>query len=137
MAVHLNRSAVTQARSLVGAGKVVRDERDAWSEHQPSAARENEFIRRHGWQDYGKWHLGVDDQQSEQTKARYKFPYGDFSRVHRCGVISAESRAGQYGYLDIERSARRLLNLIDARATRRSPVRKQSPRRKQPSAGRA
>lgn len=29
------------------------------------------------------WHLGVDDEASEHTKARYKFPYGDFARVHR------------------------------------------------------
>jgi hypothetical protein len=38
----------------------------------------------------------MDDEKSEDTKARYKFPYGDFEKVHRCGVLSAESRAGQY-----------------------------------------
>ena len=136
MTVHLHRSALTHARNLVRQGKVVRDERDAWSEHQPSAAKENEFIHRHGWREYGKWHLGVDDQENEETKARYKFPYGDFSRVHRCGVISAESRAGQYKYLDVERAATQLLRLIDARRTPRASARKRATRRKRATSNR-
>jgi hypothetical protein len=27
------------------------------------------------------------------TKRRYKFPYGDFKKAHRCGMLSAEFRA--------------------------------------------
>jgi hypothetical protein len=136
MAVTLHRSALTHARNLVKQGKAVRDERDAWSEHQPSAAKENEFIRRNGWREYGQWHLGVDTAADEETKARYKFPYGDFSRVHRCAVISAESRAGQYKYLDIERAAAQLLRLLGAGSKRRAPVRKAATRRRRATAGR-
>jgi hypothetical protein len=136
MAVTLHRSALTHARNLIKQGKAVRDERDAWSEHQPSAAKENEFIRRNGWREYGQWHLGVDAAADEETKARYKFPYGDFSRVHRCAVISAESRAGQYKYLDIERAAAQLLRLLDAGTKRRAPVRKAATRRRRATAGR-
>jgi hypothetical protein len=140
MAVQLHRSALTHAKNLIKRGKVVRDERDAWSEHQPSAAKENEYIRLHGWRAYGNWHLGVDEQQSEETKGRYKFPYGDFSRVHRSAVISAESRAGQYKYLDVERAASQLLRLIDAGRMRREPATKRAAkratRRKRAPAGR-
>jgi hypothetical protein len=46
MAVQLHRSALSHARNLIKLGKAVRDERDWWSEHQLSAAKENEFIRR-------------------------------------------------------------------------------------------
>jgi hypothetical protein len=63
---------------------------------------------------FAKWHLGIDDEHDEQTKQRYKFPYGDFKKVHRCAVISAESRAGQYKHFDIEKAAARLHELIDA-----------------------
>ena len=136
MAVTLHRSALTHARNLIKQGKAVRDERDAWSEHQPSAAKENEFIRRNGWREYGQWHLGVDTAADEETKARYKFPCGDFSRVHRCAVISAESRAGQYKYLDIERAAAQLLRLLDAGSKRRAPVRKAATRRRRATASR-
>jgi hypothetical protein len=130
MAVQLHRSALTHAKNLIKQGKAVRDERDAWSEHQPSAARENEFIRRHGWREYGKWHLGVESQEDEETKARYKFPYGDFTKVHRCAVISAESRAGQYKYLDVERATAQLLRLLDAKRQRRGPARAKLPQRR-------
>jgi hypothetical protein len=113
MPVKLNRTAFNHAKQLINEGKVVADERDAWSEHQPSTKKENEFIRLHGFYEYSKWYLGIDDEQEEDTKRRYKFPYGDFKKVHRCGVLSAESRAGQYKHFDVERAAAHLHGMID------------------------
>jgi hypothetical protein len=113
MAVKLNRKAYEHAKELIRDGKVVLDERDDWSEHQPSADEENHFIEEHGYGEYAKWHLGVDDEQREGTKGRYKFPYGDFEKVHRCGVLAAESRAGQYKHLDIEKGAAHLHGMLD------------------------
>jgi hypothetical protein len=115
MAATLNQRGFDHAKKLVEAGKVVLDERDDWSEHQPTAARENEFIERHGFDEYARWHLGVDPSHGEEAKARYKFPYGDFTAVHRCGVLSAEVRAAQQDYTDIEVAAAHLHGLLDAR----------------------
>ena len=116
MTVKLHRSGEAHAETLIREGRVVRDERDDWSEHQPSAEEENKFIERHGFTEYGKWHLGVDDEESADTKAHYKFPYGDFRKVHRCALLAAESRAGQYGHRDIELAAAHLHGAIDAKA---------------------
>jgi hypothetical protein len=116
MAVTLNRKAFDHAKALVNEGKVVRDNRDAWSEHRPTAQEENAFISTFGYAEYGKWHLGIDDEEREDTKAHYKFPYGDFKKVHRCAVLSAESRAGQYKYQDIENAIAHLHGMIDAKA---------------------
>jgi hypothetical protein len=113
MAVKLNRSAFEHAKELVGKGRVVVDERDAWSEHQPSAQEENEFIDAHGFGEYGKWHLGINDKEPKNTKKHYKFPYGDFEKVHRCALLSAESRAGQYKHFAIERAAAHLHGMIE------------------------
>jgi hypothetical protein len=113
MTVKLNREALEHARSLVKQGKVVRDERDDWSEHAPSAAEENTFVEKKGWNDYAEWYLGVDREESDETKGRFSFPFGDFSKVHRCGVISLESRAAQYDHNDIAKAAKELLELID------------------------
>ena len=113
MAVKLNEVAFNHARRLINQRKFVADERDAWSEDQPSTQEENDFIRQHGFNEYGKWHLGIDDEQNENTKRRYKFPYGDFIKVHRCAILSAESRAGQYEYFDIENAAAHLHGMID------------------------
>jgi len=54
MAVTLNRRAYEHAKELINKGRFVFDERDAWSEHRPSAQQENEFIRLHGFAEYGK-----------------------------------------------------------------------------------
>ena len=113
MTTRLNKHSCDFAQDRIKDGKVVHDERDDWSEHQPTAGQENEFIEAHGWDEYANWHLGVDDEASEHTKARYKFPYGDFARVHRCGVLSAEVRAGQNKYDDIEAAAVRLRDMMD------------------------
>ena len=117
MAVKLNREAFNYAKELVSDGRFVFDERDAWSEHQPSTQEENDFIERHGIDAFAKWHLGINDERPEDTKGHYEFPYGDFRNVHRCGVISAESRAGQYKHFDIENAAAHLHGMIDARAS--------------------
>jgi hypothetical protein len=114
MAVKLHRPGYDHARQLVGDEHVVLDERDAWSEHQPSAADENAFIDEHGWAEYGRWHLAVDDEANRETKGHYKFPYGDFSAVHRCAVLAAESRAGQRKYADVENAAAHLHGMLDA-----------------------
>ncbi len=113
MAVKLNKKAFDHAKRLVSAGEVVSDERDAWREHQPSAKEENAFIHQHGFREYSRWHLGIDDDEDEETKGRYKFPYGEFKRVHRCGVLSAESRAAQYKHFEIEKAAAKLHEMID------------------------
>ncbi|NII70414.1 hypothetical protein [Microbacterium ulmi] len=114
MGIELNEPALRQARSLVRDGKVVRDDRDAWSEAAPTADEENAFIERDGWTAYSHWHLGKDPDEDPRTKQAYSFPYGDFRRVHRAGVISGESRAGQYDHLEIRDALRALLELIDA-----------------------
>lgn len=113
MAAKLNRTALAQARRLIKEGKVQRDIRDDWSEHAPSTDQENSFIDKHGFKDFAAWHLGRDDEKTEGTKGSVSFPYGDFSKVHRCAVISLEGRAAQYGHDDIRDAARKLLELMD------------------------
>jgi hypothetical protein len=54
---------------LITAGKYVFDDRDAWSEHQPSAQQENDYIERHGIAECARWHLG-----STTSKTRTEGP---------------------------------------------------------------
>jgi hypothetical protein len=110
--IKVNPAAQEHAKNLIERGHVVVDKRNSWSEHQPSAEEENEFIRQHGFEEYAKWHLGIDDTHAETTKARYKFPYGDFKNVHRSALLAAKARARQHGYSDIENEAVQLLEMI-------------------------
>jgi len=110
--IKLNDNAVAFATQLIKEGHFTADGKGAWREHRPSADQENEFIRLHGFGEYAKWHLAVDERYAENTKRRYKFPYGDFSNVHRCGLLAARSRAAEYRYHDVEDAAVRLIQMI-------------------------
>jgi hypothetical protein len=112
--VKLNRTGFDFATRLVDAGKVVHDDRDMWSEHEPTAEEENAFIEQFGFTEYSRWHLGIDTGAPENTKGHYKFPYGDFIKVHRCGVLAAEVRAAQRKYEDIQAAAVHLHGMIDS-----------------------
>ena len=110
--IRLNENAFAFAEQLVREGHCIADGKGAWSVHRPSADEENEFIRLHGFPEYAKWHLGIDDRYPVNTKRRYKFPYGDFKNVHRSGLLAARARARQYGYTEIENAAAKLEQAI-------------------------
>ncbi|MCW2902966.1 MAG: hypothetical protein JWO67_5231 [Streptosporangiaceae bacterium] len=113
MAVKLSSRSFEYAKSLVKERRVVLDVMDDWSEHQPTAQQENDFIAKHGYGEFGRWHLAEDDEFGKETKSRYKFPYGDFENVHRCGVLAAEVRSGQRKYTDVELAAAHLHGMLD------------------------
>jgi len=108
-AIKLNLAALEFARQLIKEGRAVPDRKGAWRGDKPSTAQENEFIRAHGFNEYGKWHLGIDNRHSAGSKAHYKFPFGDFNSLHRCGLLAVKARAHEYGYGDIEAAADQLL----------------------------
>ena len=114
--VRLNPIALAYAKQLVADGRVVIDRKGAWAKDRPSTELDNEFIRVHGFSEYAKWHLGIDDRYRENTKQRYKFPYGDFKNVHRCGVLAVQTRAREYRYSEIENAAAELRAMIQAHA---------------------
>ena len=112
----LNERAVTHARKLIDARQYVLD--SDWGEVGPSADDENRFLERHSWEDYAAWHLGLTDDASDETKARYAFVFGDFRRIHRSGIIACHYRAAEWRHKEIELAAHELLQLIDHTAPR-------------------
>src|SRR5215207_3812004 len=107
----LNDAAVRKARALIDAGDV--DVTTPWSDAAPSASEENDQIEQHGYDGYGEWHLGIDPDASPETKGRFRFPYGDFSRVNRAALIHAKQRASQNDHDAIEKAADDLLQRLD------------------------
>jgi hypothetical protein len=115
--IPVHQNALAFASQLIQEGHLVADGKGAWREHRPSPAAENEFIRVHGFAEYAKWHLGLDERYAVNTKRRYKFPYGDFTNIHRCGLLAVKARARQYGYTQIESAAAELQRNLERRAT--------------------
>ena len=111
MGYDVNETGVRKALSLIQANQYTLD--SDWGDAQPAADEENDHIERHGWDGFAEWHLAVDPSQPTDTKERYGFPYGDFRRVHRTGLIAAKQRAAQYDHRDVERAADEVLSLLD------------------------
>ena len=109
----LNENAFAYAQELITQGHVVFDKKNEWGDHHPTAEQDNDFIRDHGFVEYSKWHLGIDPTHVQSSKARSKFPFGDFKNIHRCALLAVKSRAHQYGYSDIENAAERLLEMME------------------------
>lgn len=106
----VNKDAVRHAEKLIRQGKV--DSSTDWSDGQPSTDAENSFIDKNGYEAFGEWHLAIDPEASEDTKSRYAFPFGDFSKVYRDGLTSAKQRAAQNEHQEIERAADDLLDQL-------------------------
>lgn len=107
----VNDDAVAKARKMIDAGQY--DTQASWSDAAPSTDDGNAKIDRDGYEGYGEWHLGIDTGASEGTKDRYGFPFGDFRRVVRSGLIHARQRAAQNDHDAVERAAGELLDHLD------------------------
>lgn len=107
----LNKEAVQKTKDLIRKNQYVKE--SEWSKAQPQSDEGNEYLERHGWKEYGQWHLGIHEEESEETKGRYGFPIGDFRRVHRSGLVAAKQRAAQNDYTAIEEAADELLHMLD------------------------
>ena len=109
----VNKDGVAKACELIDAGKY--DDDTEWSDAAPSADEENAEIERHGHDGFGAWHLAVDPEASEETKRRYAFPYGDFSKVNRAALIHGKQRAVQNDHDAIAEVADQLLQRLDGK----------------------
>ena len=87
-----------------------------WGEVQPRAEDENAYLRRHSWEDYSAWFLGLTDGANDCTKGRYAFVIGDFRRVHRTGLIACHYRAAEWRHKAVELAAHDLLQLLDKKS---------------------
>jgi hypothetical protein len=109
----LNDSAVKHARTLIDHGDF--DDSTDWSEAAPSADDTNKLIDKKGFDEFTVWHLAINEDASEDTKGRFAFPYGDFSKVNRAALIHAKQRASQNDHAEIEKAAADLLEHLDHR----------------------
>ena len=109
----VNEEAMARAEELIAARRyVVRSE---WSDVQPDAAAENDFLEHHDWPAYSLWHLGLTKGAADETKARYAFVFGDFRRIHRSGLMACRFRATRWDHKAIELAAHDLIQKLDRR----------------------
>ena len=107
----VNRKAVAHARRLIDAHRYV--VRSDWGDVQPHADDQNAYLDAHDWDEYGAWHLGLNDNARDETKARHAFVFGDFRRLHRSALVACLYRAAEWEHMEIEQAAHNLLHYMD------------------------
>lgn len=106
----VNNSGVAYAKRLVASDDV--DLASPWSF---TSADGNKLLGPDGndWTNFASFHLAIDANVPEETKAHYKYPYGKDNKVYRRGVIAAKARAAQQGDTAISEAADSILQAID------------------------
>ncbi|HVQ88860.1 MAG TPA: hypothetical protein VMT88_11845 [Actinomycetes bacterium] len=112
----VNRAGVTNAKALIASRRYV--VRSRWSDVQPSANGENDYLETHSWSEYGSWHLAINDKAGEESKGRFAFGFGDFRRIHRSAIIACYFRAAEWDHKEVELAAHRLLQALDQQRQR-------------------
>ncbi len=110
----VNPDAVAWARHLIDSRQYVLE--SDWGTVQPRASQQNAYLKKHSWDDYARWHLGLTEGAADHTKARYAFVYCDLRRLHRTGLIACHYRAAEWRHKDIELAAHDLLQYLDNKA---------------------
>ncbi len=112
----LNRSGLNRAKALIRAGDYTSDA--AWGF---SAADGNKILGKSprdattaDWTRFGSWHLGLNRSGSENSKDRYRFPFGKGGKVYRRALAAIAQRASQFGYERIGNEASALIDMIRA-----------------------
>ena len=108
--IRINQQGVDHTRSLIESDRYVRD--SDWSEAQPSTDDENAYLSDHSWEEYGRWFLAIDEDAGEKSKDRYRFPVGDFTRIHRSGLIAAGQLADEWDHSGIREKVLSLLEEV-------------------------
>lgn len=108
MAVQLNPTGKANAKDLIKSGKVDKD--SSWS---ISADEEDTILGSNNWSEYARWFLGIDDSETAQTKAHYKYPFGKGGKVYRSALIAIRQRASQQDVSGVFDAAGELIDLID------------------------
>jgi hypothetical protein len=106
--VSVNSKGVTNANSLISAGKV--NMTASWSF---SASDGNKILGDNNWKKYGKWFLATRAGTDSETKEHFAYPFGKNGKIYRSGVIAAKTRASQQGATNVANAADKLLKKID------------------------
>lgn len=104
MTLKANLAGLEHAKQLIDDGLWALNTQ--WSANQPSPESEARYLSQHGEGDYARWFLVKDE-------SGYKFPIGDFRKVHRSGVVAARRYAEQNQLEDVVSAADEILDLFD------------------------
>lgn len=118
--IKLNDSGVANIKKLIAAGKV-----DSTSKWSFSGDDGNKILGDDNWTEYAKWFLAVDEAATEQTKERFKYPYGKNGKIYRSALRAIASRAAQSDFQELSEMASELLDALDKKKNQEKHMNKE------------
>jgi hypothetical protein len=107
-----NPKGISHANSLIASGDI--NKPSSWE--RPSVEMENAYIDENGWDEFGKWFLGVDTSMDKETKGHYGYIYtSDFKTVDREGLRAIRQRSAQNGLTSVFAAAGKMIEAIDGK----------------------
>ena len=114
MRITLNKKAFEFAKKLIHERKFSDKHGRPDAKHgHPTNDQENEFLKTHSWEEFGRWYLGAHQDRPENKRERYDFPMGDYTVLHRSDLLEIQKKSHEYNYDDITDAAKELVALID------------------------
>jgi HK97 family phage major capsid protein len=107
MTTVLNKTGERHASALIAGDGY--DDTDPWSF---DASDEDALLGKDGndWAGYATWFLGEDTQATENTKERFKYPFGKDGKLYRSALRAIRSRSAVQGDTDVYDAAGRLMD---------------------------
>ena len=119
MRVTLNKKAFEFAKQMIHERKFSDNRGRADEKHaKPNSHHEEEFLKAHSWEEFGRWYLGAHYDRPENNRDRYEFPFGDFQLIHRSDLLAIQKKAHENNYDDIANAAQELVALIDKKTSK-------------------
>jgi len=105
----VNPAGLKFAKSLLSSGKI--DYKSSWSF---DAGDGNKMLGADGdnWDEYSKYHLGINSEAESDTKAYYSFPFGKDGKLYASAIRAIRSRAAQSKDTAIFDAAAPMMELI-------------------------
>lgn len=132
MATKLHKAGESAASALIRRGDY--DTASAWS----FSAEDGDKLLgadKDDWAEYGKWHLGEDDAEPDDTKAHWKYPYGKDGKVYRRALAAIRSRASQQDATAVYDAAGTLMEEMDKKEEKKQKEAKETEEREDPEDG--
>jgi hypothetical protein len=103
----VNGTGVTYASERISSGNV--NTESPWSF---SAEDGNALLGPDGddWDNYSKYHLGINEAAEPKTKQYYSFPFGKDGKVYASGMRAVRQRAAQFKHTEIFDEAGKLMD---------------------------
>ena len=112
MSVKVNKAGYEHALEIIKNGLEFEHDLNDWKEVKPDVDDEARHLNTHSLEEYGLWFLGIDTDADPESKDKYCYPYGDFSVLHKSGLLDIEREATRKHDNDVKDAAQKLLAMI-------------------------